>query len=139
MRVSWTELENACRFVNLNGGGLNQAFVCKQSGRIYWQGDLLDDFEEVPDDIEDAERYFPVPDKRKLELGRPLVLDFARAFLADDFDEVERIFSHKGAYAQFKALLIKRSMLDQWHDFEHKAEETALRAWCKQHAIELDP
>jgi hypothetical protein len=28
--------------------------------------------------------------------------------------------------------------LDRWHDFEAKAEESALREWCKLNSIELD-
>jgi hypothetical protein len=34
--------------------------------------------EELPDDI-DNEKYIAIPDKRELDLGKPLVLDFARS------------------------------------------------------------
>jgi len=30
-------------------------------------------------------------------------------------------------YARFKELLARRNALDEWHDFEAKAEERALR------------
>jgi hypothetical protein len=70
-------------------------------------------------------------------LGKPLVLDFVRQFLPDDFDEVQQIFSSRGAYARFKHLLDRRGALDQWYDFEAKAEERALRMWCDLNSIEL--
>lgn len=38
----------------------------------------VDDVEELPDDLEDSERYIAIPDKRELDLGKPLVLTFAR-------------------------------------------------------------
>jgi hypothetical protein len=66
-----------------------------------------------------------------------LVLDFARQFLPDDFDEVRQIFSRRGAYARFKDLLGRRGALDQWYDFEAKAEERALRMWCDLNSIEV--
>jgi hypothetical protein len=98
-------------------------------------GDELND--ELPDDIDDEEKYLPIPDKRELDLGKPLVLAFAREFLPHDFDEVRRIFSKRGAYAHFKSLLAKRNAIDQWHDFEDKATEQALREWCELHDIEV--
>jgi hypothetical protein len=57
----------------------------------------LDDLDELPDDIDDSEKYVQIPNKRELDLGKPLVLNFARQFLPDDFDEVRQIFSSRGA------------------------------------------
>src|SRR5437868_15339794 len=59
-----------------------------------------DNDEELPDDIND-EKYISIPDKRELDLGKPLVLDFAREFLPDDYDEVRHIFRRRGAYRQY--------------------------------------
>jgi hypothetical protein len=42
----------------------------------------------LPDDIDDNEKFLPIPDKRELDLGKPLGLNFARQFLPGDFDEV---------------------------------------------------
>jgi hypothetical protein len=91
----------------------------------------------LPDDIDDSEKFLQIPDKRELDLGKPLALDFAREFLPDDFDEVRQFFSRRGAYARFKELLDRRGALDQWYDFEAKAEERALRMWCELNSIEL--
>ena len=117
--------------------GEHQAFLCRQSGKVYWHSELSEDLEELPDDIDDSEKYVPIPDKRELNLGKPLVLDFARQFLPDEFDEVRQIFNKRGAYAIFKDLLDRRGALDQWYDFEAKAEERALRIWCDLNSIDV--
>jgi hypothetical protein len=137
MPVSFKDILEALEFVSAGGMGERQAFLCKQSGRVYWHSEFSDELDELPDDIEDSEKYVPIPDKRELDLGKPLVLDFARQFLPNDIDEVRRIFSRKGAYARFKDLLDRRGALDHWYDFEAKVEEKALRMWCDLNSIEV--
>jgi hypothetical protein len=58
-------------------------------------------------------------------------------FLLDDYYEVRRIFSRKGAYGRYKTMLVRRSALDRWYNFSNKAEEAALREWCTENEIEL--
>ncbi len=126
MRVSFNEILLAFEFVSAGGMGEHEAFLCKQSGKTYWRSELSDHLDELPDDIDDGERYLRIPNKRELDLGKPLVLDFVRQFLPDDFDAVRQIFSRSGAYAQFKDLLGRRGALDRWHDFEGKAEKKSI-------------
>ena len=137
MPVSWTDLILAFEFVSAGNTGEHQAFLCKQTGKLYWQSDSSDELDELPDDIDDGEKYVQIPDKRELDLGKPLVFDFVGQFLPDDFDEVQRVFSRRGAYARFKNLLVRRGILDQWYGFESKAEESALRRWCDRSSIEV--
>jgi len=137
MRVSWYDLLNSFEFVSASHLGEHQAFLCRQSGVFLWHSEFVDDMDELPDDIDDAEKYVQIPDKRALDLGKRLMLDFARDFLPADFDEVRRIFSHKGAYARFKILLHRRKAVDQWYDFEAKATEKALKTWCELNSIEI--
>src|SRR6516165_11420789 len=115
MPVSFSDLQLAFEFVSSGGMGENEAYLDRQSGKIYWHSEFDENDEELPDDI-DNEKYIAVPDKRGLDLGKPLVLDFALEFLPDDFDEVRRIFSKRGAYQKFKALLVCRNLLDRWYD-----------------------
>jgi len=137
MPVSFNDILEAFEFVSAGGMGEHQAFLCRQSGKVYWHSELCEDLEELLDDIDDSEKYVPIPDKRELDLGKPLVLDFARQFLSDDFDEVRQIFNKRGAYAIFKDLLDRRGTRDQWYDFEAKAEERALRIWCDLNSIDV--
>ena len=80
MATSFSDILLAYEFV-ASGGGLHDAFLCRRTGKIYWRSETsdLDGFEdELPDDVEDDEKYAGIPDKRELGLGKPLVLDFAR-------------------------------------------------------------
>jgi hypothetical protein len=137
MRVKRYDLELAFGYVSSGGGGDNSAYLCKETGHIFLHSESGDNFEELPDDIEDAEKYIPIPDQRDLDLGKPLVFRFMREFLADDYDKVREIFSKRGAYARFKDLLEHRRMVDRWHEFENEAQESALREWCARHSIEI--
>lgn len=146
MPISLKELVDAFELFSMgNQFGEHQAFVCRETGKIYYrlgdEDDELDDElrrdpnDELPDDIDDEEKYVPLPDKRELDLGKPLALDFAREFLPDDFDRVRDIFSKRGAYSRFKDLLDRKDLLKQWYDFEAKETEQALRRWCKLNDI----
>jgi hypothetical protein len=137
MPVSWKDIQEAFEFVSAGLAGEHQAFLCVQSGKVYWHSEFLDDLDELPEDIDAPGKYVEIPDKRALNLGKPLVLEFASRFLPNDFDEVRRIFSKKGAYGRFHALLDRRGAREKWYDFEAKAGEEALRAWCEINSIEL--
>ena len=128
MPVSIADITSAFEFANTSGSiGEFVAFVCKRTGKVYYRTDFSDD----------EEKYVALPDKRELGLGKPMVLDFAREFLPDDFDDVRYFFSKRGAYPKFKALLARRGAIDRWHAFEAKATEQALRDWCALHEIEI--
>src|SRR5262245_33540819 len=107
MAVSFSDLRLAFEFVSSGGIGENEAYLDRQSGKIYWHSEFGDNENALPDDIDD-EKYIAIPDKRELDLGKPLVLDFAREFLTDDYDEVRRIFSRRGAYRRYRDLLVRR-------------------------------
>jgi hypothetical protein len=139
MPANFDEILLGYEFVQ-TGDGQHEALLCRQTGHIYCRSEAsdLEEFEnELPDDIEDAEKYVAIPGKKELGLGKPMVLDFAREFLPDDFDEVRYIFSKRGAYQKFRALVTRRNVLDRWYEFEAKATERALREWCEYHSIEV--
>lgn len=139
MPVSFQQLLEAFEFVSVaNGPGEHQAVLCRQTGKIYWHSEFseLDELnDELPDDVEDDEKYVTIPAKRELGLGKPLALDFTREFLPNDFDEVRYIFDRRGAYSKFRSLLARRNAVDRWHNFESKATERALREWCELNSI----
>src|SRR5215469_13583724 len=111
MAVSFSDLQLAFEFVSGGGMGENEAYLDRRSGKIYWHSEVGDNDEEFIDE----EKYISIPDKRELDLGKPLVLDFAREFLADDYDEVRQIFSRRGAYRRYKELLMRRGALARWY------------------------
>ena len=50
--------------------------------------------------------------------------------------------ANKCAYSYIVSRLVVRHghlrAIDQWYEFESKAQEEALRAWCGLHSIEID-
>jgi hypothetical protein len=136
MPVSFSDLQFAFEFVSSGGIGENEAYLDRQSGKIYWHSEFGDNDEELPHDI-DNEKYIAIPDKRELDLGKPLVMDFVREFLTDDYEEVRQIFSRRGPSRRYSVLLVRRGVLERWYDFSSKSEETALREWCAENGIEL--
>ena len=139
MPTSFQELLNSFEFVS-SGSGMHDAFLCRRTGKIYWRSEMsdLDGIEdELPDDVEEDENYVAIPDKRELDLGKPLALNFAREFLPEDFDDVRYMFSKRGAYRKFRDLLTRRKALDRWYKFESEATERALREWCELNSIEV--
>ena len=137
--VSLAELLNAFEFISISGTfGDKRASISRESGKIYWHGDPdLDALGDLPDDIEDETKYVEVPDKHAFDLGKPLVMAFARECLPEDYDEIRAIFSRRGAYGQFKTLLARRGAIDRWHAFEGDATQRALRAWCAENEFIL--
>jgi hypothetical protein len=137
--VSFRELLGAFEAVSFESGfGENAAYLCRETGKILYQLASDEDADELSDDIEDEDKYVPIPDKRELDLGKSLVLAFARECLPDDYQKVREMFSRRGAYARFNDLLDYRNMRQQWFEYRDKAEEEALRAWCKTNSIEVD-
>jgi hypothetical protein len=137
MAVRFQDLLDAVEAVSSGQLGENSAWVCKESGRIYFQFEVDNEPEELPDDIDDTEKYIKIPDKRELDLGKPLALAFASEFLPEDFDKVRQIFSRRGAYARFNDLLDYRRMRQKWFDYRDKAEIEAVREWCAENSIEV--
>jgi uncharacterized protein UPF0158 len=140
MPVSFKEIRDAFEFIGVTGGYEHRAILCRISGKIYTHSDFPDFAElndELPHDIDDEAKYIDIPDKRELDLGKPLALDFVDEFLPRDSGEVRQLFSRRGAYRNFKALLARRNALDRWYQYESEATEKALRDWCRSNEIEL--
>ena len=142
MPISFKEFMETYELASMGSSkyGEHHAHLCRELGKIYWHSEFSDLEElndELPEDIEDEDKYIQLPSKRELALGVPLVMDFVRQFLPRDFDDVSDMFCRRGAYRRFKQLLIRRRALEQWYDFEQKATERALREWCELNSIVL--
>jgi hypothetical protein len=70
MPISFSDLQFAFEFVSSGGMGENEAYLDRQSGKIYWHSEFGDNDEELPDDI-DAEKYIAIPDKIGRAGGQP--------------------------------------------------------------------
>lgn len=134
--IQLADLEEALLFTG--GGGFDTAaWVCRATGKVFCHSDEADDFDPLPADIDDAERYVAVPSPHDLGLGKPLALDFARTQLPACEEQVREMFSHRGAYARFKNLLERHNSLDAWHQWEAEQTRQALREWCAANGLAL--
>jgi hypothetical protein len=135
MRVAWTKLLDAFEFISMSGEFGGSAWVSRETGAVFWHSDGLD---ELPEDIDDEDKYLELPSPRDLDLGKRLVMRFAADRLNDRYDEVAYIFSRSGAYRKFRALLERIGALEDWYIYEAEAKEKALREWCAENGVELE-
>lgn len=109
------------------------AYVSKATGKVHCSGEGVD--EELPEDIEDGAVYVAVPDKSELALGRSLALRFVEDHFPHEYDTLYQFFRKRGAYANFKSLLVRAGQLQAWHSYERTAVEEALLNWGEQHGF----
>ena len=135
--VKYDDLAMAFEFVSFAPQTENNAYICVDTGAIYWTSEVNPIDEEVPDDLDTSDRYIAVPHKNDLDLGRRLALRFVAQELPDQHERVEGFFRHKGAYARFKDLLEAKQCLEKWYNFEAASTEGALRDWCAENGIQI--
>ncbi|MCA9139051.1 MAG: hypothetical protein KDB00_19900 [Planctomycetales bacterium] len=129
------KIETAFEYANF-GGGVNEAFLDRQSSQLLYFSSLGDSDPE-PEDFDDESRYIQLPDKRDLGLGAELVQQFVSTTAPELSDAVRDAFRRRGAFRRFKALLESNGMLEAWYQFEADAEKAALVNWCHENDIQL--
>jgi catechol 2,3-dioxygenase-like lactoylglutathione lyase family enzyme len=132
--VKLHELIDAFDFASAGEPFEHGAYLNLEAGTFHFESDPD---EELPEDIEDPDRYVAIPHKHDLNLGKRLALAFVEEALPDALDDVRAMFQRKGAYSRFKTLLERRRMLERWYEYEAKATREALRDWCEDHGINL--
>ena len=114
----------------------NSAILNRETGEIYYISELGDS-DELPDDVDDPDKYIDIPDKYALDLGKRLVFQFVEGNIPEEIARVEKYFRQRGAYSKYKSLLEQKGLLDQWHKFEDDKRKEALIEWCKDNGIEI--
>jgi len=131
-KVSLHELADALDFIGSEEYPDNAVFLCRQSGRLYFQSDDVDGDEELPEHLDDSALYLPLPTRRDLDLGAELAFTFAATHLsAHDCERVYQCFDRRGGFAFFKQMLDRQGLLHAWLQFEDDAVRTALAEWCQ--------
>ncbi|MBK3844615.1 hypothetical protein G3A42_43235, partial [Paraburkholderia aspalathi] len=105
----------------------------------WWTSDSIDTLDEdLPEDLEDPERYLAIPHRNELDLGRSLALRFVAQHLCGaHYDQIEQYFRRQGAYARFKDLLEREGVLELWYVVEADSVEKALRQWCTENGFDI--
>ncbi|MDP2153181.1 MAG: UPF0158 family protein [Methylotenera sp.] len=137
LTVDFAEIRNAFEFVSSGSPSQNCAYICKDTGAIYWTSSELGLEEEVPDDLETSSNYIEVPHKNELKLGQGLALSFIDQALPDEYNFVASLFRKRGAYRRFKDMLEYQGLLEKWYAFEAQASDEALLTWCEENEIKL--
>jgi hypothetical protein len=133
--IDFHELEDA---MLLAGDAAAEAWVCRETGKIHIRSDLIDEeAEAVPDDIDEYDKYLPLPDSHDLDLGNVLVFRFVENSMPQEYEQVREIFRKKGAYRRFSNLLDSLGLTDEWHRFRDEQTVAALRAWCEENGFGL--
>ncbi len=135
--VNFSELLNAYESANFGTMFGTTAYVCSETGAVYVTSTEDDLGEEVPEDVETSDRYLMVPTKADLDLGSSLAFRFTRQEMPEAYGDVASMFSKKGAYGRFKALLEQRNKVERWYEFEEAETEAALRVWCEVNGLQV--
>jgi len=136
MKISFDDIENAYLFISMSDMSDNSAILNRETGEIYYISELGDS-DELPDDVDDPDKYIDIPDKYALDLGKRLVFQFVEGNIPEELARVEKYFRQRGAYSKYKSLLEQKGLLDQWHKFEDDKRKEALIEWCKDNGIEI--
>jgi len=136
MAISFDDIENAFLFVNSDQKYMNKAFLCKETGQIFYISEMVDS-DELPEDIDDMDKYISIPHKIDLDLGKTLVIEFTSKNLPEELDRIYSIFRNRGAYARYKDLLERKGLLNEWYKYENDRQEVALKEWSRENKIEI--
>ena len=136
MEISFSDIEDAFFFVSMDQMFMHNAYLCKETGKIFYKSEMGDS-DELPEDIDDPEKYISIPHKNELDLGKALVIEFTLEYLPEELDKIYSIFRHKGAYSRYKDLLESNGALEDWYKFENERQELALKEWCRENNIEI--
>lgn len=96
MAISFSDIEDTFFFVSMDQMFMHNAYLCKETGQIFYTSEMGDS-DELPEDIDDPEKYISIPHKNELDLGKALVIEFTSEYLPEELDRVYSIFRSKGA------------------------------------------
>ena len=136
MAISFDDIENAFFFVSMDQMFMHNAYLCKETGEIFYTSEMGDS-DELPEDIDDPEKYVTIPHKNELDLGKALVIEFTSEYLPEELDTVYSVFRRKSAYSRYKDLLERKGALEAWYKFENERQKAALKEWCRENNIEI--
>ena len=137
MAVKFSDIENALFYVSMDQKFMHNAILCKETGRIFYTSEMGDS-DELPEDIDDPDKYIDIPHKTDLDLGKALVMEFTSKYLPDELDNVYSIFRRKGAYSRFKDFLDRKGVLEDWYQYENERQKGALREWCRRNNLDIE-
>lgn len=137
MKLKYDEIFEAIQFVSDGEEYNNQAYVEKSNGKIHYHNgyEQLPQDKKLPKNIH-SNLFIEIPTLKDLDLKHTLIFEFALEILPDYYDQIREIFSRRGAYRNFRELLIRIDALDKWYDFENKSTREKIKKWCIENDIQ---
>jgi hypothetical protein len=137
MKHDFNDIELGFMFVSSEPECANSAKLDRETGKIFYTS-AVSDSDELPEDIEDNDKYIDIPHKNDLDLGKRIVFDFVREFIPNELEIIDGFFRHPGAYSNLKNYLSRIGKLKEWHKYSEEAQDNALKEWCKENNIEIE-
>lgn len=132
---TFEDILDAVQYVGSDSPGMITALYDPAADAVYTYSELIGEGD-IPDDL-DWDTCTEIPHPNELGLGKRLVFRFVDRHLPDEADRVEYFFRKRGAYGRYKELLAEKGLLDAWYEFEAKAMQEAVKAWCAEGGIEI--
>lgn len=135
--IKLEDLEQAYDFTDAArpyGGGV---WLDRNTG-AFWE--LAEDEwypEPPPTDPQESPDYVAVPDSHELGIGVRQALAFAETRLPDHLQEIRGLFHHKGGWKQFKALIQRLHLENDWYAWRDASTREALREWATDKGIDV--
>ena len=126
---------DAIHFISSDPDGESEAFLSLRSGKIYYRSSYTEDFDTIPDDIDDETKYLPIPHKNDLDLGLALIFEFVTERCPSAEEEVRAMFRKRGSYSRFKNWAERHDLLDDWYRFEEEITFKAVTQWCSDNKV----
>ncbi len=136
MAISFEVIVDAFMFVSMEQQYIHNAYLCKETGQTFYTSEIGDS-DELPEDLDEPDKYVAIPHKNELDLGRDLVFQFTAEYLPEELDRVFSMFRKKGAYSRYKDLLERKGSLQKWYQYEEDRQKAALREWCAENDIDI--
>jgi len=136
MAISFDVIVDAFMFVSMEQPYVHNAYLCKETGQTFYTSEIGDS-DELPEDLDESDKYVAIPHKNELDLGKDLVFEFTSEYLPEELDRVLAIFRKKGAYSRYKDILEIKGSLQKWHQYEEDRQKAALREWCAENDIDI--
>ncbi len=136
--LKFDDIDTAFEYVSSGNYGENEAWLSREKARVVMIFDemITGAKPEVSKKELRTGDWIAIPHKKDLNLGNKLVFRFADEYVAEaDMPRVERMFSRRGAYANWKDFLFERDLLQKWYDYYRHAEVHALKRWLNQEQV----
>jgi hypothetical protein len=134
--MDYRTIEGAFLFVSCVEEFEHSAVVHRITGETFFSSEHGDS--EFPDDVDENDDYVTIPHKKDLDLGKPLVMEFASECCPELMGRVTAIFSRRGAYGCYKELLAENDLLEEWYAFENARIKEALLEWSAENGLVIE-